>query len=41
MRRITLAVLITFFAVGSAAAQSCDSKAVSANKWSWASLLTP
>ena len=31
MRRIILAVLITRFAVGAAAAQSCDSKAVSAN----------
>ena len=31
MRRIILAVLITYFAVGTAAAQSCDSKAVSAN----------
>ena len=31
MRRIILAVLITCFAVGTAAAQSCDSKAVSAN----------
>ena len=30
MRRIILAVLITCFAVGTAAAQSCDSKAVSA-----------
>jgi hypothetical protein len=31
MRRIILAALITCFAVGTAAAQSCDSKAVSAN----------
>ena len=31
MRRIILAVLITCFAVGTAAAQSCDSKAVSAD----------
>ena len=31
MRRIILTVLIVCFAVGSAAAQSCDSKAVSAN----------
>ena len=31
MRRIILAVLIACFAVGTAAAQSCDSKAVSAN----------
>ena len=31
MRRVVLAVLITCFAVGTAAAQSCDSQAVSAN----------
>jgi hypothetical protein len=31
MRRLILAALITCLAVGSAAAQSCDSKAVSAN----------
>jgi hypothetical protein len=31
MRRIVLAALITCFAVGTAAAQSCDSKAVGAN----------
>ena len=31
MKRIILAVLITCFAVGTASAQSCDSKAVSAN----------
>jgi hypothetical protein len=31
MRRIILAALITCFAVGTAAAQSCDSQAVSAN----------
>jgi hypothetical protein len=31
MRRIVLAVLITCLAVGTAAAQSCDSKAVGAN----------
>jgi hypothetical protein len=31
MRRVVLAVLITFFAVGTAAAQSCESQAVSAN----------
>ena len=31
MRRIILAVLIACFAVAAAAAQSCDSKAVSAN----------
>jgi hypothetical protein len=30
MRRIILTVLITCFAVGTAAAQSCDSQAVSA-----------
>ncbi len=29
MKRFALAVLITFFAVGSAAAQSCSTKAVS------------
>ena len=31
MRRVVLAVLITCLVVGSAAAQSCDSQAVSAN----------
>jgi hypothetical protein len=31
MRRIVLAVLITCLAVGTAAAQSCDSRAVGAN----------
>ena len=31
MRRVVLAVLITCLAVGTAAAQSCDSKAVGAN----------
>jgi hypothetical protein len=31
MRRVVLAVLITCLAVGTAAAQSCDSQAVSAN----------
>ena len=31
MKRIVLAALITCFAVGTAAAQSCDSKAVGAN----------
>jgi hypothetical protein len=31
MRRVVLAVLITCFAVGTAAAQSCDSQAVGAN----------
>jgi hypothetical protein len=31
MRRIILAVLMTCFAVGTAAAQSCESQAVSAN----------
>ena len=31
MRRIILAALITCFAVGTAAAQSCDSKALSAD----------
>ena len=31
MRRLTLAVLITCLAVSTAAAQSCDSKAVSGN----------
>jgi hypothetical protein len=31
MRRIILVALIACFAVGAAAAQSCDSKAVSAN----------
>ena len=31
MRRLVLAVLITCFAVGTAAAQSCESQAVSAN----------
>ena len=31
MRRIILAALITCFAVGTAAAQSCESQAVSAN----------
>jgi hypothetical protein len=31
MRRVILAALITCFAVGTAAAQSCDSKAVGAN----------
>jgi len=31
MRRIILAALITCFAVGTAAAQSCESKAVSAD----------
>jgi hypothetical protein len=31
MRRIILTALITCFAVGTAAAQSCDSKAMSAN----------
>jgi len=31
MRRIILAALITCLAVGTAAAQSCDNKAVSAN----------
>ena len=31
VRRIILAVLIACLAVGAAAAQSCDSKAVSAN----------
>jgi hypothetical protein len=31
MRRLTLAVLITCLAVGTAAAQSCDSQAVSAS----------
>ena len=31
MRRLILAALITSFAVGTAAAQSCDTKAVGAN----------
>jgi hypothetical protein len=31
MRRVIIAALITCFAVGTAAAQSCDSKAVSAD----------
>jgi hypothetical protein len=31
MRRVVLAVLITCFAVATAAAQSCDSRAVGAN----------
>jgi hypothetical protein len=31
MRRIVLTALLTCFAVGAAAAQSCDSKAVGAN----------
>jgi hypothetical protein len=31
MRRLILAVLITCFAVGTAAAQSCDNRAVGAN----------